>query len=291
MNATEKVQIITARAYVFNPNQAGVNEIVKFQLPEGVNPQGSFSLIAMQRDGEDEFSVAKYSGRYPTFPVYYVDDVCNATVQVAYIAPDYPFQPEPAPQMAVVPDFLADNRAELEALRAANEKLEADLASAKEIIVQAGAMVEKKSRSLLDAIEANVQLKRVMDEIYVLSLDEIFEDTEASEKYLNNQLDKINRIALDCRSKSASEESSDAAQAVTLDNIQVLWLADHIKGDNVFETWMKSEECYKLLDAKIITEVIPKVKAPYWIFRIVAEYDTEANRQAIEARRTTLAQS
>lgn len=133
-------------------------------------------------------------------------------------------------RLVIVPDFLAEHRKQVEQLEARiandaaymtnleakNEKLEGNLAAAQAIIVQAGATAEKKSRSLLDAIEANVTLKKVLDEIYVLSLDEIFEDTEASEKYLNNQLDKINRIALTCRSKSASEESPNAAQAVTL---------------------------------------------------------------------------
>lgn len=160
-------------------------------------------------------------------------------------------QPEPAPQLVVVPDVLADYRKQVETLEIENKnlrnallasdkaaanadialencqnnamanqvawhkevaKLEADLAAAQAIIVQAGATVEKKSRSLLDAIEANVHLRKENEALQAesariigLVMSAISDIENNSPTFALNVLDKI--------VQSASVESPDAAQA------------------------------------------------------------------------------
>lgn len=94
-------------------------------------------------------------------------------------------------------------------------KLEADLASAKEIIVQAGAMVEKKSRSLLIAFEGNVELRKENEALQAenvriigLVMNAISDIENDSPTFALSILDKI--------VKTASTEAPNAVQAVTL---------------------------------------------------------------------------
>lgn len=115
---------------------------------------------------------------------------------------------EPTPQLVVVPDVLAEKNSHI-------AKLEADLAAAQDIIVQAGATVEKKSRSLLDALEANVTLRKENEALQAenariigLVMNAISDIENDSPTFALSILDKI--------VKTASTEAPNAVQAVTL---------------------------------------------------------------------------
>lgn len=218
------------------------------------------------------------------------------------------FQPEPAPQLVTVPDLLAEknNRiAKLESvvstlqsridtdaaymtsLEARNEKLEADLASAKEIVVQAGAMVEKKSRSLLDALEANVTLRKE-NEALQSAIEEarqaLSNQTHGGAQYQPDVLE-ADSILANALTKTASTEAP-AASEVTLSEDELEFLASIYNGhEYVFILpFVAIQKFQHLLIHKYDT-------AHFGLYRLADTHNTAANLAAIARRRATLAQS
>lgn len=194
-----------------------------------------------------------------------------------------------------VPDILAEHHNQVEQLEARiandaaymtslekkNEKLEADLTAAQAIIVQAGAMVEKKSHGLLDAIEANVQLKQAMRDV----IDSMNNTLSFNEGTSAIGLKRMREVLAKALVDSTSEESPDAAQAVTLSEDEINGLASRLGTNDNFNFFISPNQ-------GIGDEILTKVyRASETRMRLTVEYDTPANRQAIEARRTTLAQS
>lgn len=202
---------------------------------------------------------------------------------------------EPTPQLVVVPDVLADYRKQVEQLEAriANdaaymtsleakaEKLQKDLLLVGKIIANADSKLEQKSRNLLDAIESNVQLKRAMNKVRDLltrmpATHGLVKDESKSVWHGINEGYCILDAAL---AVSASEESSNAVQAVTLTVGGISGLAKMSNGTQFIGlTGMLGNQMLPLL-------IKVEERGLFTAYKLAPQFDTPANREAIEVCR------